>query len=152
MLHHRVTTWKTQIRGGLWSLSNLLDVETNKKVERNFAHVPSSINTDEFEPLPVVGVLHQDVAVEEAHEVVEEDEDDEIVVHQFEAGCLPAGHQFDKSSHPPGGVFILVLVDVVIPGDIFFVDRHLETKIHIVITFIALRRLVTAQCCDCVVT
>lgn len=115
MLHHRVTTWKTQIRGGLWSISNLLDIETNKKVERNFAHVPSGINTDEFEPLPVVGVLHQDVAVEEAHEVVEQEENEEIVVHQFDEGSFPSNHQFEKASHTTGSVFILVFVDVVIP-------------------------------------
>ena len=105
-------------------ISNLLDIETNKKVERNFAHVPSGINTDEFEPLPVVGVLHQDVAVEEAHEVVEEEEDHEIVVHQFDEGSFPSNHQFEKSRHPTGCVFILVFVDVVVPGHILLVSRH----------------------------
>ena len=63
----------------------------------------------------MVGVLHQDVAVEEAHEVVEQEENEEIVVHQFDEGSFPSNHQFEKASHTTGSVFILVFVDVVIP-------------------------------------
>ena len=96
-------------------ISNLLDIETNQKVERNFVHIPSSVDTDKFKPLPVVGVLHQHVAIEEAHEVVQEEEDDEIVVHQFDEGSFPSNHQFEKARHPTCCVFILVFVDVVVP-------------------------------------
>ena len=110
------------------SISNLLNIETNKKVERYFAHVPSGVDTDQFEPLPVVGVVHQHVAIEEAHEVVQEEEDEKIVVHQFDEGGFPSDHQFEKARHPTGCVFILVLVDVVVPGNIFFVDRHHKTE------------------------
>ena len=113
---------------GDWWISNLLDIEADQKVERDFVHVPPGVDTDQFKPLPVVGVLHQHVPVEEAHEVVEEEEDDEIVVHQFDEGSFPANHEFEKARHPTGCVFILVFVDVVIPGDIFFVDRHHKTE------------------------
>ena len=78
----------------------------------------------------MVGLLHQHVAVQEAHEVVEEEEDEEIVVHQFDEGSFPSNHEFEKPRHPTGCVFILVLVDVVVPGDIFFVDRHHTTEIQ----------------------
>ena len=95
--------------------SDLLDIETNKKVERYFVHVPPRVDTDQLKPLPVVGLLHQHVAIEEAHEVVEEEEDHEIVVHQLNEGSFPSNHQFEKASHTTGSVFILVFVDVVIP-------------------------------------
>ena len=108
--------------------SDLLDIETNKKVERYFVHVPPRVDTDQLKPLPVVGLLHQHVAIEEAHEVVEEEEDHEIVVHQLNEGSFPSNHQFEKAGHPTGCVFILVLVDVVIPRNILFVDRHHKTE------------------------
>ena len=70
-------------------------------------------------------LLLQHEAIDEADEIVEEEEDDEVVVHQLDARVLPSCHEFEESSHPPGGVFILVLVDVVVvPGEILFVDGH----------------------------
>ena len=61
-----------------------MDIEPDQKVERNFLHVTSRVDTENFKPLPVLGVLLQHEAVEEGEKVVDEEEDEKVVVHQLD--------------------------------------------------------------------
>lgn len=73
----------------------------------------------------MVGILEKDVAVEELEGVVDEDEDQEVVIDEPDHGASPHGEQLEEASHPPRGVLVLVLVNVVLPCHVLLVDCHL---------------------------
>ena len=73
----------------------------------------------------MVGILKEDISVEELEGVVDEDEDQEVVVDEADHGAPPHGEQLEEAGHPPRGVLVLVLVNVVVPCHVLLVDCHL---------------------------